>query len=75
MCAATTTIVINSEMSLNRLCSDVVLTVSFQKGFDVGNKPCVMASGLLSFTRMVLLDPHNSERYRGQAFDRKGPER
>lgn len=58
-------------MSINHLRSDVFLTISLQKRFDVSHKPCVMVSGLLSFTYMILLSPYNSEMQRGQELIQK----
>lgn len=58
-------------MSINHLCSDVFLTISLQKRLDMSNKPCVMVSGQLSFTYMILLSPYNSEMQRGQELIQK----
>ena len=70
-CAATTT-VINNDMSINHLHSNLFLDVSFQRRFDMGHKPCVMVSGLLSSTYMILLNPATLRR-REDGTDRKGP--
>lgn len=46
-----------------------------QKEFDVGNEPCVLGSGLASFTYVILLKSYSAKVQGGQALARKGLEK